>query len=561
MCGIWCRVLNGDDADMDRVLTRGFWRLRRRGPDESTLKRYGRVLLGFHRLAIMDPSGPGSDQPFVAERKQGGRHVMVVNGEIYNYRQLQERYALPPGDSDCRVLLQLVCKLGLQRFQDMLRAEIRGEYSFVMVTFDRSGRLERILAARDLIGVRPLYMSEEKLLFSSEIRGAGRDTPVCEFPPGTVRSYTFGDGAKPFETRRPAQVHSFGQWLYGTPEVIGKSAAYHLGRVRQAVVRSVQRRLAADRPLAFLLSGGVDSSLVAAVASMLLGAQRRIQTFCCGMRGGTDLGFAKKVAAHIGSRHTEVLFTPGEGLAAIPDVVGTVESWDTTTVRASTGQYLVGRHIGLRTDCRVVLVGEGPDEVCSSYLFNFSAPTDGRALHQCALDYVRDIHLFDGRRADRCLSRWGLEARIPLLDPEFVHAYWSIPAEWRHPKWKGVEKWWLRQAFEGTGLLPKEVLWRKKEAFSDGVSSTDNSWYSVIQRFAAERNAGEEEKKKKAQGGGSLRAPTAEAEWYRELFCERVGEAHLDVLPRYWMPRWDSEGRLVTGYMDPSARVLSAYAS
>jgi asparagine synthetase B (glutamine-hydrolysing) len=194
------------------------------------------------------------------------------------------------------------------------------------------------------------------------------------------------------------------------------------------------------------------------------------------MNEGTDLLYARKVAEHIGSNHKEVFFTPEEGLAAIRDVIYTTETWDTTTIRASTGQYLVCKHIGTKTDARVVMVGEGPDEVCSSYLFNYYAPS-GKALDDCAREYVEKIHMFDGRRADRCISRWGLEGRVALLDPEFISTYWKIPSESRHPKDKGIEKWWLRKAFDGTDILPECVLWRKKEAFSDGISSKEKSWF------------------------------------------------------------------------------------
>lgn len=179
----------------------------------------------------------------------------------------------------------------------------------------------------------------------------------------------------------------------------------HLDRIRTAVINAVRRRLDADRPLSYLLSGGVDSSLVCAISQRILGIP--IKTFCCGMKGGTDLKYAKMVADHIGSIHTEVHFTAEEGVEVIKDVIKATETWDTTTVRASVGQYIVCRHIGVNTDCKVVLVGEGPDEVCSSYLFNWYAPS-GEELDQASREYVKNIHLFDSRRGDRCISFWGL---------------------------------------------------------------------------------------------------------------------------------------------------------
>ena len=332
------------------------------------------------------------------------------------------------------------------------------------------------------------------------------------------------------------------------------SEEYHLQSVKNAVINSVKRRLDSDRPLAFLLSGGVDSSLVASISAKLLGYP--IRTFCCGMNEGTDLIYARKVAEHIRSNHTEVLFTPQDGLDAIRDVIWKTETWDTTTVRASVGQYIVSKYIGTKTDAKVVLVGEGPDEVCSSYLFNWYAPS-GKALHQTALEYVENIHYFDSRRGDRCLSGWGLEGRVPLLDPEFIEAYWNIPAEMRMPQYKGIEKWWLRKAFDGTDLLPNEVLYRTKEAFSDGVSSKEKSWFQIIQEYV-ESLVSDKDLEDAANIYPHCTPQTKEAFYYRRVFCEFFGENRQTIIPHYWQPKWNADGEEVTEYVDPSARTLFA---
>jgi asparagine synthase (glutamine-hydrolysing) len=275
------------------------------------------------------------------------------------------------------------------------------------------------------------------------------------------------------------------------------------------------------------------------------------------MNEGTDLIYARKVAKHIGSEHTEVFFTPDEGLEAIKDVIWTTETWDITTIRASVGQYLVSKHIGTNTDARVVLVGEGPDEVCSSYLFNWYAP-NGDELHKVAMNYVENIHYYDSRRSDRCIARWGLEARVPLLDPEFIKAYWSIPSEYRMPTYKGIEKWWLRQAFVSTNVLPADVLWRKKEAFSDGVSSKEKSWYQIIQEHI--EGLVTDDQMSMASSMFPYNTPiTKEAYYYRKVFCELFGFHRQKVLPSYWQPKWDSAGKEIEGYIDPSARVLKVY--
>jgi asparagine synthase (glutamine-hydrolysing) len=201
------------------------------------------------------------------------------------------------------------------------------------------------------------------------------------------------------------------------------------------------------------------------------------------------------------------------------------------------------------------MVGEGPDEVCSSYLFNWYAP-NGKALDVAAKDYVKNIHYYDVKRADRCIARWGLEGRVPLLDPEFIRAYWEIPSEQRMPTYKKMEKWWLREAFSGTDLLPDAVLWRKKEAFSDGVSG-EKSWFQVIQEWV-ENKVTAEEMAAAATTYPYCTPQTKEAYYYRKVFCEIFGSGRQTVIPGYWQPKWSANGEVV-GYIDPSARVLGVY--
>ena len=527
MCGIWaCIGPHREHALFDR--------LSHRGPDAHLFHEYADVSLGFHRLSIVDPRA-ASNQPFVYEESNGHTLIFLCNGEIYNHRELHT------GTSDCAAIPHLfrAARGDLAAFTEAMRG-VRGEFAFLLLEFSTQMRLLRIVAGRDEIGIRPLYVQRGS--FSSEMKGLSHG-PVCEFPPGEIWSIPFEEIG---DEIRPAEVLSIKR---PPPSPLVASEAYHLARVRTAVLNSVRRRLTADRPMAFLLSGGVDSSLVAAISARILG--RPIRTFCCGMQGGTDLAYARKVAAFIQSEHTEVIFTPEEGLAAIRDVIRTVESWDITTIRASVGQYLVSRWVGLHTDARVLLVGEGPDEVCSSYLFNWYAP-DAHALDEAAREYVRDIHYYDVKRADRCVARWGLEARVPLLDPEFIEAYWTIPAAERMPQAHGMEKWWLRRAFEG--LLPSEVLWRKKEAFSDGVSAATTSWFEIIQAWIATKVT-EEEFQMAAIVYPYATPPTKEAYYYRRVF-EEFYPGQAEVLPGYWQPRWAAKG-----YVDPSARVLSVYAA
>jgi asparagine synthase (glutamine-hydrolysing) len=215
------------------------------------------------------------------------------------------------------------------------------------------------------------------------------------------------------------------------------------------------------------------------------------------------------------------------------------------------------------------MVGEGPDEVCSSYLFNWYCP-NGKALEQSAKEYVKNIHYYDVKRADRCISRWGLEGRVPLLDPDFIQAYWEIPGELRLPKTKGIEKWWLREAFSpsinekgeplplyhGAGLLPESVRMRKKEAFSDGVSNS-KSWYEMIQEYVEDKVT-DAQLNTAAEPFPYCTPTTKEAYYYRQIF-EKLFPGRADVIPGFWQPKWTANGQEVQGYVDPSARTLGVY--
>ena len=557
MCGIWAyiKLLKYKNVDNSKLF-QDFWNLKPRGPDNSYLENYGDVWIGFHRLAILDTSFK-SNQPFVFQEKER-TVIFICNGEIYNFRELIEKYDLPINtNSDCMTIPELYLKYtrnegDVKDFFDLFQNNIKGEFAFVMFEFDRLKNLKKIFASRDQIGIRPLYTNTtitDELIFSSEVKGTNSyDGEISEFPPGCITLYNFDDFGKQVDKT----IYTFKN-VY-VQDNFTSSEEYHLQSVKNAVINSVKRRLDSDRPLAFLLSGGVDSSLVASISAKLLGYP--IRTFCCGMNEGTDLIYARKVAEHIRSNHTEVLFTPQDGLDAIRDVIWKTETWDTTTVRASVGQYIVSKYIGTKTDAKVVLVGEGPDEVCSSYLFNWYAPS-GKALHQTALEYVENIHYFDSRRGDRCLSGWGLEGRVPLLDPEFIEAYWNIPAEMRMPQYKGIEKWWLRKAFDGTDLLPNEVLYRTKEAFSDGVSSKEKSWFQIIQEYV-ESLVSDKDLENAANIYPHCTPQTKEAFYYRRVFCEFFGENRQTIIPHYWQPKWNADGEEVTEYVDPSARTLFA---
>jgi asparagine synthase (glutamine-hydrolysing) len=299
----------------------------------------------------------------------------------------------------------------------------------------------------------------------------------------------------------------------------------------------------------------VDSSLIASLVQKNLkrmGAPP-LKTFSIGMPGSTDLLYAKKVADWIQSDHTEIILTPDDFFKAIPEVIHSIETYDTTTVRASVGNWLVSREIAKRCPAKVVFNGDGSDEVFGSYLYFYNAP-DNRAFEEEVTRLLDDIYLFDVLRSDRCISSHGLEPRTPFLDKQFVNVARSIATVWRRPiKGQRVEKWLLRRAFDDGVTLPSDVLWRQKEAFSDGVSSAQKSWYEEIQERV--KNMVPEDWKERAQRSYSHLTPqTPEQFYYRYLFEADFGKNPVQTCVHYfWMPRWSP------GATDPSARTLSVY--
>lgn len=554
MCGIWSLV-NKSNVNVKKYLN-DFWNIKNRGPDNSHLETFSNVYVGFHRLAIMDTSF-NSNQPYVIHDKNRSI-IFTCNGEIYNYKELDKEYELNVGTSDCLVIPKLYIYYSNQNrlddFINLFNDKIKGEFAFTLYEFDEMTKLSKYIVGRDHVGVRPLYCCKENNeldFYSSELKGMLEYMgAVMEFPPGMIKIVK-NNG------------FNYSSNLIKYTDIYNQDIQYHkntdemLSSIRDSVINSVKRRLVSHRPMAFLLSGGVDSSLVAAISAKLIG--QPIRTFCCGMKGSTDMKYAKMVADHIGSNHTEVYFTEKEGLEALNDVIYTTETWDTTTIRASVGQYLVSKHIGTKTDCKVVMVGEGPDEVCSSYLFNYYAPSE-KALEECSKEFVKNIHIYDGRRADRCVSRWGLEARVPFLDPEFIRTYWRLDASLRKPNTSITEKHWLRKAFDGLDLIPNEILWRKKEAFSDGVSSEEKSWYTILQEHVENINNDElGQFQNMFKQLYKITPETKEAKYYKKQFINNFGINREGVIPKYWQPKWDKNGNEISKYIDPSARILDVY--
>jgi asparagine synthase (glutamine-hydrolysing) len=548
MCGIWA-ALNAS-ALPTNVRAALLAALLPRGPEyAASLDASGAaagVSLGFTRLAINGLT-PAGHQPFTYAGPHGLLHV-VCNGEIYNYKELAARHGitLAEGTSDCAIIPALVAK-GLTA-TELVRA-LDGVFAFVVVD-EAAGT---VLVARDPYGVRPLFHGQRQgaaaqHIWASEIKGLPDDCDAIEaFPPGTWRRYSATTGLL-LEAQRYHTVPHVKSPLFTAP--YGRTEAKQA--LRTALVAAVKKRLMSDRPIGALLSGGVDSSLIAAIAARELARDgKRIHTFSIGMPGSTDLRYAAMVAAHINSIHHEIVVEPSTFLEAIPTVVRAAETYDITSVRASVGNYLVGKYIRENTGIKVVFNGDGSDEVGGGYLYFYAAPTNEAFESECER-LLDEIHLFDVLRSDRGMAAHGLEARTPFLDKAVVATWLSIDTAFRRPRHASpegrgmqMEKQILREAFENDGLLPFDVLWRKKEAFSDGVSATTDSWYARCAAHAATLP--------QATATAVHNPPrTPEAAWYRALFEEAYGPIAALVIPHMWMPRW------VAGATDPSARTLTA---
>lgn len=495
----------------------------RRGPDHTIVYSHSEFKMAFHRLAIHDLSQEGN-QPFVEHLTSEEEFVYMCNGEIYNYREIVKRhgFSMTTG-SDCEVIGKL---FALYRDIRAVVAELDGEYAIAGVVLKQK-KLDTIVVARDPFGVRPLYWatSGHGFVFSSLL--AGIEVPGAEHvPPGDTWMVQKND----------TQFNSYFSREWIPPTIADTDKLY--AQTTSALISAVHKRLSSERSIGFLLSGGLDSSLVVAIAVQMIGKEN-VRTFSIGMPGGTDLEYARKAAAYLGTQHTEVLFTAEEGIAAIPDVVRACETYDITTIRASVGQYLLAKYIAEHTDIKVILNGDGADEAEMGYLYFYNAPNEEEA-HQESINLLRNIHQFDGLRVDRCLGAHGLEARVPFLDPEFVNAMLSVPASLRIPTKERMEKQFLRDAFFRLmpDLLPKEIMYRKKEAFSDGVSKTTESWFQILQRSI----------QCDLVNYLHIQPLTAEAGYYRKLFDQMFPGQH-EVVPYYWMPNWSKT-------TDPSARTL-----
>jgi len=565
MCGIFA-LLNHSQFDKDTI-EKEFNRGKNRGPEFSKLDfNYLKMVLGFHRLAI-NGLNDESNQPLIVNDV-----VLICNGEIYNYKELY-RYmnVTPKTDSDCEVIIHLFIRYGIEQTLTMLD----GVFAFILLDNRITSDLNnKVYVARDPFGVRPLYYTSKKnsnsnvISFSSELKNIYifnhidfETSSIKQFEPGTYSVYNLTSMVqslwKPeienrqYHTPNMPLFHNLSLSDNTQLEMIYKQVNFYLS---QAVYKRCETT---ERPIACLLSGGLDSSLIASLVNNYckMNNFKKLETYSIGLIGSEDLKNARIVANYLQTNHTEIIVSENEMFEAIPEVIYAIESYDTTTVRASIGNYLLGKYISKNSDAKVIFNGDGSDELCGGYLYMNKCPDD-LEFDRESRRLLKDIHLFDVLRSDKSISSHGLEPRTPFLDKTFVNYYLSIPLYYRnHRNFNEIEKYIIRHAFsdkyfndyENKQLLPNEILWRKKEAFSDGVSSHGRSLYKILQDRI--------ESHLKENNTYSIKNIASnietEKQYYSSIFSSYFGNCE-NIIPYYWMPKY-------TEAKDPSARTLDFY--
>ncbi|HPG94431.1 MAG TPA: asparagine synthase B [Dokdonella sp.] len=506
----------GDDLiNLRRVALELSQRQRHRGPDWSGVHVDAGAILVHERLAIVDPAGGA--QPI---RSSDGNLVLAVNGEIYNHRELEQdlsqNYAFQTG-SDCEVINALYRAEGAECVR-----RLNGIFAFAL--WDRAAGC--VVIARDPIGVCPLYWGhdrEGRLWVASEMKAlVGVCADISAFPPGHVFDSASGELRRYYV--KPWRDHAATEGVTVAPEVL-----------RASFEAAVHRQMMTDVPYGVLLSGGLDSSLVAACAARF--ARRRVEeddaseawwprlhSFAIGLEGSPDLAAAEIAAESLGTVHHGFRYTFEEGLDALPEVIRHVETYDVTTIRASTPMYLLGRRIKAM-GVKMVLSGEGSDEIFGGYLYFHKAP-NAREFHEETVRKIDALHLYDCARANKSMMAWGVEARVPFLDLEFLDVAMSMDAKFKMAGNGRIEKAVLREAF--AGALPEAILWRQKEQFSDGVG------YGWIDGLKAHAEAQVSDREFAA---ASKRFPlnppaTKEGYFYRSIFEQHFpGTACAETIP------------------------------
>ena len=548
MCGIVCTFnIKKKGDELRPQLLKMSNRLRHRGPDWSGIYVSDNAVLAHERLAIVDPQS--GRQPLFSK---DGKLVLAVNGEIYNHREIRKQFEGKyefMTQSDCEVILALYSEKG----PDFLE-NLNGIFAFALYDIDKNV----FLIGRDHIGIIPLYQGWDKdgaYYVASELKALeGFCNKIEEFLPGQY--YYSPDG-------EPTKWYVRDWMEYENV----KDNVSSVAELRQALEDAVERQLMSDVPYGVLLSGGLDSSIISAVAKKF--ARNRIESnnteeawwprlhsFAIGLEGSPDLAASRKVADHIGSIHHEITYTVQEGLDAIRDVIYHIETYDVTTVRASTPMYLLARYIK-SMGVKMVLSGEGADEIFGGYLYFHKAPS-AEEFHKETVRKLSKLHQYDCLRANKSLASWGVEGRVPFLDKEFIDVAMTVnPKDKMVNKAEGkMEKWVLRKAFED--LLPESIAWRQKEQFSDGVGY---SWIDSLKAKAEEEVS--DEMMENARFRFPLNTPQNKEEYryrtiFEELFPSETAAATVPSVPSVACStpialEWDEAFKKMN---DPSGRAV-----
>ena len=516
MCGIFLHFAKDGIIRkelMNSILDR-YHLLEHRGPDRHTLSMTGNCLIGFHRLAINDVSTKG-DQPFELRKE-----FLMCNGEIYNYDQIQRIEKFPlKSKSDCEILLHMFQRYGIKNALE----KIDGVFAIVYIVDDT------IHMIRDRIGVKPLFYikSNVSLTIASEpVALDGLEGTIVEMLPSTCISYS-----KDFKCVIKRNYYTFPN------QIVHVEEEPTLYIVRDTLINAIRKRMCSDRPIGCLLSGGLDSSLVASILSKEMESSGiRLKTFSVGFPDSTDLVYARKVAEYLQTDHHELVIQYTDALKYIPTVIQKIGSYDTTSIRASIPMYMLCEWINKNFSEKVIFSGEGSDELFCGYLYSHNAPSDDD-LVQDSIRLVEQLYKYDVLRADRCTAGNSLEFREPFLDQDLISVALQMAGHLKKPLTYNdivYEKYILRKAF--IDYLPEEVLWRRKAAFSDAVSSSEKPWYKWIQEYADTQEVTD------FQG-------TQEGNYYKTIFINYY-KTYMPLIP-LWLPKWSDTGN------EPSATMCS----
>ena len=504
MCGIFF-IASKQTIDLD-ICKINSLKIKHRGPDNTkhiqlNIEDYF-IYTEFHRLSI-NGIDEKSNQPINIDGL-----YLLCNGEIYNYKQLAIDHDIKlTTNSDCEIILHLYNILPIQEFIN----ELDGVFSFII--YDK--KTKQIYIGHDPFGIRALYYSikDNYLSVSSEMKclDSYYENNVKFFPPGSYGIYDINS--------KNLGINNYYNFIYNT---IQDNDTNIIKKIKKKLTEAVNKRLLSDRPIGCLLSGGLDSSII---TSILKKNNKNLKTFSIGLEGSPDILSSQIVADYLETDHTNIIVTIEDMLEAIDKTIYQIESYDITTIRASVPMYLLSKYISENTDIKVIFSGEGSDEASGSYLYFHNCPGPDEFQNEC-IRLLKEVHMFDALRGDKTTSGNGLEIRVPFFDKEFLSYYMSIDPKQKMVK-DGMEKYLLRKSFEND--LPEQIVWRRKDGFSDGISTLEKPWYDIIEEYA--------QKKYKLN----------EKDMYKMIYDKYFKS---DNIPHYWLPKWSGKidnpsGRLI----------------